>query len=146
MKLPNNKQLATVHLKHLKRNLEKNPEFKEDYVKVKAGVFEDGDVAEANETPKEGNTWYIPHHGVYPPKEPKEYCKRVNIFGPASSPVCANYGMKHLTSEHGKENPLAASLIRKTFYVDDGLISVGSVDKVKQLGQRTTRSHVCTTH
>lgn len=37
--LPNNKQLATVRLEHLKRKMEKNPKFKEDYVKFMAGVF-----------------------------------------------------------------------------------------------------------
>lgn len=212
--LPNNKQLATVRLKHLKRKMESNPKLKEDYVKFMAGVFEDGDAEEADDSPKEGNTWYIPHHGVYHPRkpgkirvvfdcsarfegtslndhlltgpdltnamtgvlcrfrehqiaiicdvekmfhrfhvsqedrdflrflwwengntamEPKEYCMRVHIFGAASSPGCANYGMKYLAREHEKDYPLAASFIRRNFYVDDGLISVDSVKKAKQL-------------
>lgn len=31
------------------------------------GVFKDGDVS-----PREGNTWYIPHHGVYHPRKPEK--------------------------------------------------------------------------
>ncbi|XP_041789702.1 uncharacterized protein LOC121604290 [Chelmon rostratus] len=212
--LPNNKQLATSRLKHLKRKMEKNPKYKEDYVKFMDSVFEDGDAEEADDTPKDGNTWYIPHHGVYHPRkpekirvvfdcsarfegtslndhlltgpdltnalvgvlcrfcehqiavmcdvekmfhrfhvsqgdrdflrflwwkdgntdtEPKEYRMRVHIFGAASSPGCANFGMKHLASEHERDYPLAVSFIHKNFYVDDGLISFDSVNKAKQL-------------
>ncbi|XP_035986916.1 uncharacterized protein LOC118560197 [Fundulus heteroclitus] len=65
--------------------------------------------------------------------EPKEYRMRVHIFGAVSSPGCANYGMKYLASEHEKEYPLASSFINKNFYVDDGLISIDSVNKAKQL-------------
>lgn len=64
--LPNNKHLATVRARHLKRKLDKNPRYKEDYVKFMDGVFEDGDAEEADNLPQEGSTWYIPHHGVPP--------------------------------------------------------------------------------
>ena len=37
--LPNNRQLATVRARHLKRKLDKNPKYKEDYVKFMDGVF-----------------------------------------------------------------------------------------------------------
>ncbi len=212
--LPNNKQLAIVRLKHLKRKLEKNPKYREDYVRFMDGVFRDGDAEEAEVPSKEGNAWYIPHHGVYHPrkpekirvvfdcsakfettslnnhlltgpdltnaltgvlcrfrehkiaiacdvekmfhrfhvspddrdflrflwwengnteKEPKEYRMRVHIFGAASSPGCANYGMKYLASKYEKDYPLAASFIRKHFYVDDGLVSVNSIEKANKL-------------
>lgn len=212
--LPNNKQLATVRLKHLKGKMEKSPKYKEDYIKFMDNVFRDGDAEETNATTKEGNTWYIPHHGVYHPRkpekirvvfdcsakcegtslndhlltgpdltntltgvlcrfrqhqiaincdvekmfhrfhvtpedrdflrflwwengntarEPKEYRMRVHIFGAASSPGCANYGMKYLASKYENDYPLAAVFIRKNFYVDDGLISVDSVQRANQL-------------
>ncbi len=212
--LPNNKQLAIVRLKHLKRKLEKNPKYREDYVRFMVSVFRDGDAEEAEVTSKEGNAWYIPHHGVYHPRkpekirvvfdcsakfettslnnhlltgpdltnaltgvlcrfrehqiaiacdvekmfhrfhvspddrdflrflwwengnterEPKEYRMRVHIFGAASSPGCANYGMKYLASKYEKDYPLAASFIRKHFYVDDGLVSVDSIEKANKL-------------
>ncbi|KAK2884441.1 hypothetical protein Q8A73_020915 [Channa argus] len=60
--------------------------------------------------------------------EPKEYRMKVHLFGAASSPGCANYGMKYLASQNEKEYPAAANFIRKNFYVDDGLISVDSVN------------------
>ncbi|XP_057197195.1 uncharacterized protein LOC130558657 [Triplophysa rosa] len=66
-------------------------------------------------------------------KEPKEYRMRVHIFGAASSPGCANYGMKYLDCKYEKDYPLAASFNRKNFYVDDGLISVESVEKANKL-------------
>lgn len=56
---------------------------------------------------------------------------RAHIFGAASSPGCANFGTKHLVSEHEREYHLAASFIHKDFYVNDGLISVDSVDEAK---------------
>ncbi|CAI5660438.1 unnamed protein product [Oreochromis niloticus] len=65
--------------------------------------------------------------------EPKEYRMRVHIFGAASSPGCANYGMKYLAREQEKDYPLAARFIHKNFYVDDGLISIDSVREAKQL-------------
>ncbi|KAI2646032.1 Retrotransposon-derived protein PEG10 [Labeo rohita] len=206
--LPNNKQLAIVRLKHLKRKFEKNPQYREDYIRFMDSVFRDGDAEEAEATSKEGNTWYIPHHGVCHPrkpekirvvfdysakfegtslnnhlltgpdlmnaltgvlcrfrehqiaivcdvekmfhrfhvsaedcdflrflwwengnteKEPKEYRMRVHIFGAAS---CANYNMRYLAHKYEKDYPLAASFNHKNFYVDDGLVSVNSVEKV----------------
>ncbi|KAJ8403847.1 hypothetical protein AAFF_G00347150 [Aldrovandia affinis] len=58
--LPNNKYLAVVRVRHLKRKLEKNPKYKEDYVKFMDGVFKDGDAEETDGSPKEGNTWIRP--------------------------------------------------------------------------------------
>lgn len=70
--LPNNKQLATIRLKHLKRKLERSPKYREDYVRFMDHVFRDGDAEEATATPKECNAWYIPHHGVYHPRKPEK--------------------------------------------------------------------------
>lgn len=69
--------------------------------------------------------------------EPKEYRMKVHLFGAASSPGCANYGMKFLASENEKEYPSAANFIKKNFYVDDGLISVESADEAIQLVKET---------
>ncbi|KAM9709232.1 uncharacterized protein ACNS7B_023621 [Menidia menidia] len=212
--LPSNKHLAIVRLKHLKGKMDRNPKYKEDYVKFMVNVFKDGDAEEVHATPKDGNTWYIPHHGVYHPRKPekirvvfdcsakyegtslndhlltgpdltnaltgvlcrfrqypiaincdvekmfhrfhvtpedrdfmrflwwengnttseaKEYRMRVHIFGAASSPGCANYGMKYLATKYEHEYPMAASFIRRNFYVDDGLVSLDTVEKAKQL-------------
>lgn len=62
--LPNNKQLATIRLKHLKRKLEQSPKYREDYVRFMDSVFRDGDAEEATATPKEGLVhsapWSVP--------------------------------------------------------------------------------------
>ncbi|KAJ8338703.1 hypothetical protein SKAU_G00354890 [Synaphobranchus kaupii] len=212
--LPDNKQLALVRLRHLKRKLEKNPKFKDDSVRFMEGIFKDGDAERAENEPETGNVWYIPHQVVYHPRkpdkirvvfdcsakydgtalndhlltgpdltngltgvlcrfrkhpiaimcdvekmfhrfhvdqedrdylrfmwwengelnsEPKEYHMKVHLFGAASSPGCANYGMKHLASQHDKEYPLAANFIKESFYVDDGLVSVEHVDTAIRL-------------
>ncbi|XP_056236444.1 uncharacterized protein LOC130172051 [Seriola aureovittata] len=212
--LPENKGLALVRLNQLKRKFEKNLKFKEDYIKFMDGVFKDGDAERADNQPKAGNVWYIPHQGVYHPRkpekirvvfdcsakyggtalndhllsgpdltngltgvlcrfrkypvavicdvekmfhrfhvssedrdylrflwwengdtksEPKDYRMRVHLFGAASSPGCSNYGLKYLASQNEKDYPAAASFIKRNFYVDDGLISVESVDSAIKL-------------
>lgn len=65
--------------------------------------------------------------------KPKEYRMRVHIFGASSSPGCANYGFRYLDNKFEKEYPRAAVFIQRNFYVDDGLISVDSVEEAKQL-------------
>ncbi|KAL0172160.1 hypothetical protein M9458_032471, partial [Cirrhinus mrigala] len=67
--------------------------------------------------------------------EPKEYCMKVHLFGAASSPGCANYGMKYLACQNEREYPAAASFIKGNFYVDDGLIKVENVDAAIKLVQ-----------
>ena len=182
--LPENKYLALVRLKHLKGKFERNPKFKEDYVRFMAGVIEGGEAERAEDSPQDGNVWYIPYQGVYHPRkpekirvvfdcsakyegtalndhlltgpdltngltgvlcrfrkhpvaiicdvekmfhrfhvsredrnylrflwweqgdtnsEPKEYRMKVHLFGAASSPGCANYGMKFLANENERE-------------------------------------------
>lgn len=63
--LPNNRELAITRLKYLKAKMERNPKYKEDYVRFINSVLEDGAAEEAVGTPADGNTWYIPHHGIY---------------------------------------------------------------------------------
>lgn len=62
-------------------------------------------------------------------REPKEYHASAYF----SSPGCANYGMKYLASKYERDYPMAASFIRKNFYVDDGLVSVDSIEKANKL-------------
>ena len=57
-------------------------------------------------------------------KQLLEYRMNVHLFGAASSPGCANYGLKHLAKSHENILPNAAFFIQNDFYVDDGLTSV----------------------
>ncbi len=65
--------------------------------------------------------------------EPQEYQMAVHLFGAASSPGCANFGLKYLARQHKEEYPSASAFVEKNFYVDDGLISVPSVEEAKEL-------------
>lgn len=214
--LPDNKQLAMVRLSHLKRKLSKDERYKEQYVKFMEEVIERGEAEEVHDEGKEGEKWYIPHHGVYHAKkpdklrvvfdcsakykgtslndhlltgpdlmnnlngvvirfrqhptalmcdiekmfhqfhmcetdqdylrflwwkkgdlsaQPREFRMKVHIFGAASSPGCANYGLKHLATENRDLYPLGSQFVMRDFYVDDGLASVGSTEQAIQLAQ-----------
>lgn len=61
-------------------------------------------------------------------KEPVDYRMSVHLFGAASSPACANYGLKHLADMHKEDLPIAAGFINKDFYVDDGVTSVPNTE------------------
>ena len=68
--LPDNKKLASARLKHLKRKLDRDSKFKNDYVRFMEGVFKDGDAEKVDIQPEPGKVWYIPHQGVYHPRKP----------------------------------------------------------------------------
>ncbi|KAK7882990.1 hypothetical protein WMY93_029164 [Mugilogobius chulae] len=70
--LPNNKSLALVRLKQLKKKLDRDPKFKADYVKFMEGFLRDGDAEKAVSQPEQGSVWYIPHQGVYHPRKPEK--------------------------------------------------------------------------
>lgn len=57
--------------------------------------------------------------------KPSIYRMRVYLFGAASSPGCANFGLKHLAAQgHGQFSDDAVHFIQRNFYLDDGLASV----------------------
>ncbi|KAI4883641.1 hypothetical protein NFI96_030569, partial [Prochilodus magdalenae] len=68
--LPDNKKLALARLKQLKRKLDRDPKFKNDYVRFMEGVFKDDDAEKVDTQPEPGKIWYIPHQGVYHPGKP----------------------------------------------------------------------------
>lgn len=65
--------------------------------------------------------------------EPQEYRMTVHLFGAASSPGCANFGLKYLAQQHKSDHPSASAFVEKNFYVDDGLTSVPSIKEAKKL-------------
>ena len=57
--------------------------------------------------------------------EPSVFRMKVHLFRAASSPGCANFGLKHLAEQgEGKYSQAALEFVQRNFYVDDGLISV----------------------
>ncbi|KAJ8342594.1 hypothetical protein SKAU_G00325220 [Synaphobranchus kaupii] len=66
--------------------------------------------------------------------QPSVYRMRVHLFGAASSPGCANYGLKHIAAQgQSRFNEASIRFIERNFYVDDGLISVSTEDEAVQL-------------
>lgn len=64
--------------------------------------------------------------------QPSKFRMKVHLFGAASSPGCANYGLKHLAKENGDIYPQGSRFIMGDFYVDDGLTSVESMEDACQ--------------
>jgi len=218
--LPDNRHLALVRLKHLKTKFKNDQRYYGHYKKFMDDVLDRGDAELVESNENVGNSWYIPHHGVYHPKkpdklrvvfdcsaryadsslnqhlltgpdltnglagvlcrfrkspiaimcdiekmfhqflvdeadrdflrflwwehgnienEPLEYRMRVHLFGAASSPGCANYGLKYLAKKHESEFPLASSFVQHDFYVDDGLTSVETEEEAIQLVNEAQR-------
>ncbi|XDV46694.1 hypothetical protein PO909_014534 [Leuciscus waleckii] len=66
-------------------------------------------------------------------REPKEYQMAVHLFGAASSPGCADFGLKYLAQQYKALYPSAAAFVENSFYVDDGLVSVPTVKEACEL-------------
>ncbi|XP_058269504.1 uncharacterized protein LOC131367889 [Hemibagrus wyckioides] len=65
---------------------------------------------------------------------PLVFRRKVHLFGAASSPGCANFGLKHVaTSSQNQFNQNTVKFIQRNFYVDDGLVSVTSDAEAIQL-------------
>lgn len=55
---------------------------------------------------------------------------RVHLFGAASSPACANFGLKYIAAQgQGQFSEATIRFIERNFYVDDGLISFHSEEE-----------------
>ena len=73
-------------------------------------------------------------------KSPTHYRFTVHVFGAKSSPSVANFGLKQVANDFEfKYGQSAADFIRHSFYVDDGLISVATVEEAIEL-IKTTRA------
>ena len=66
----------------------------------------------------------------------EDYRMKVHLFGATSSPGCANYGFKQVANDYERNSHRAAYFIRN-FYVDDGLMSVESIDNATKLIEET---------
>lgn len=214
--LPDNKESAMIRLNHLKRKLQRDEKYKEQYVKFMEEVTERGDAELIEDSGRKGERWYIPHHGVRHAKkpdklrvvfecsarykgtclndhllsgpdilnnlsgvlirfqkhpvalmcdiekmfhqfhvkeadrdylrffwwkhgdlnsQPSEFRMRVHLFGAASSPGCANFGLKLLDKDNVNIHPQGARFVMRDFYVDDGLTSVESAKESIQLAR-----------
>ncbi|KAI3374356.1 hypothetical protein L3Q82_005959 [Scortum barcoo] len=67
--------------------------------------------------------------------QPSEFRMKVHLFGAASSPGCASYGLKHLAKENRHIYPQGSQFVMRDFYLDDGVTSVESTEDAIQLAR-----------
>ena len=69
---PDNKKQALFRAEHLKRKMNRNEKYMEDYKKFVNDLIEKNYAkrVEDDRSNSAGHTWYIPHHGVYHPVKP----------------------------------------------------------------------------
>ena len=71
-------------------------------------------------------------------RTPAEYRLTVHLFGAASSPGCANYGLKYLARCHEETFPQGATFLKKNLYMDDGLCSLSTKEEAMDLVRQAT--------
>lgn len=65
--------------------------------------------------------------------EPVQYRLKVHVFGARSSPSCANFALRHIATDIDNLSSMATDSILNSFYVDDLLKSVATVDDAQSL-------------
>ena len=81
--------------------------------------------------------WF--ENGVYE-NDPVEFRSTVHLFGAASSPAVANFGLKQAATDYEQRfGGDVKEFVHRNFYVDDGLMSVATVDEAISLVKRSTQ-------
>jgi len=65
-----NRKLATKRLLQLKGRFDRNSMYAEQYIQCVEQMLTEGHAEPAHQTAKQGEVYYIPHHGVYHAKKP----------------------------------------------------------------------------
>ena len=68
-KLPYNEAYAKLRLSKLRQKMQKNPQYKADYIKFMSNIL-DSNFAESVSDESNDKCWYLCHHGVYNAKKP----------------------------------------------------------------------------
>ncbi|KAL0147545.1 hypothetical protein M9458_057146, partial [Cirrhinus mrigala] len=106
--MPNNRQLAETRLNQLKRKFMKDENYKRDYMNYMNDIIKRGDAEKTDDSGPPGETWYIPHHGIYHPKKPE----RLRVVFDCSAKhkgTCLN---EHLLNGPDMINNLTGVLVR----------------------------------
>ncbi|XP_064642183.1 uncharacterized protein LOC135496665 [Lineus longissimus] len=110
VRLPNNRAQALKRLSSLKHKMEKNPQFKEDYLQYMKEMIEKGfcERVPENESCPEGSVWYLSHHGVYHPNKPG----RIRVVFDCSAEFQGEVLNEHLLQGPDLTNNLVGVLLR----------------------------------
>ena len=126
--MTNNKAAVLKRLEHLKNRLSKNPKYHADYTKFMNNILQNQDAeAVPREELKNSPCWYLPHHGVYHPKQPN----KIRVVFDCSM---VHKGSSLNKSDYKSENTMqAADFICDIFYVHDGLFSCETVEEAVKI-------------
>ncbi|XP_051803945.1 uncharacterized protein LOC127533924 [Acanthochromis polyacanthus] len=106
--MPDNRQQAENRLNQLKRKFMRDEKYKADYLKYMGDIIKRGDAEETDDYGHPGETWYIPHHGIYHPKKP-EKLRVVFDCSAKHKGTCLN---EHLLNGPDMINNLTGVLVR----------------------------------
>ncbi len=106
--MPDNRQLAETRLNQLKRKFMKDEKYKRDYMKYMSDIIKRGDAEETDDNGPPGETWYIPHHGIYHPKKPE----RLRVVYDCSAKHKGTSLNEHLLNGPDMINNLTGVLVR----------------------------------
>jgi hypothetical protein len=106
--LPQNKHTAERRYDHLRRKMNKNPEFRKDYENFINGVIERGEAEKVPNEEIDKPSWYIPHHGVYHPKKPD----KLRVVFDCSAQCSGTSLNSHLLQGPDMTNKLVGVLLR----------------------------------
>ena len=67
---PDNRSMAEVRLKNLKKRFSRDKQYHEDYIRFMEDMVQKGYAEKSSQQVQQAKTWFIPHHGVYHPSKP----------------------------------------------------------------------------
>nr|XP_039251003.1 uncharacterized protein LOC120328550 [Styela clava] len=156
--LPNNRSLALRRLLQLKKRLLKDERFKNDYLLQGPNLmsnlvgilwrFRQDSIAVVSDIKSMFHQFYVKEEDRNLlrflwwedsnfNRSIVEFRMKSHPFGAASSPGCANFGLKRCADEGEAEyGEAAANYIRQDFYMDDGLKSVATFEEAVDLIQQ----------
>ena len=67
---PDNRSIAEVRLKNLKKRFSRDKQHHEDYTRFMEDMIQKGYAEKLSQKVQQGKTWFISHHGVYHPSKP----------------------------------------------------------------------------
>ena len=106
--LPPNRGQASARMTQLKRRFTKDDTYHRDYTKFMQEIIDKGEAEEVMALGKEGEVWFIPHHGVYHPRKPD----KIRVVFDCSSRTGGTSLNDHLLTGPDLTNSLVGLLCR----------------------------------
>ena len=121
--MPNNRSQAFNRALWLKKKLDSNEQFREDYVNFMNELVSKKYVVKCENPVEEGKVWYVPHHGVYHPKKPD----KIRVVFDCSATFAGRCLNKEILQGPDMINSLVGVLCR---FRTDRVAIMGDVEKM----------------